>query len=143
MSVESIALWHKRARPKPTHDDLRVQIGCHLEEVVEMLDALDFSDNWEYLIDELEILSYHLKEGNIDVTIRDKVELLDALADQIVTAVGVGVCANMDVVGGVDEVNLSNWSKFDQFGNPVFNEHGKIAKSEFYRKPELRKFIEK
>lgn len=149
MSVESIALWHKRARPTPTQDDLRVQIGCHLEEVVEMLDSLHFSDNsfrmdsWEYLIDELEILATQLKEGNTNVTIKNKVELLDALADQIVTAVGVGICANMDVVGGVDEVNLSNWSKFDQFGNPVFNEHGKIAKSEFYRKPELRKFIEK
>ena len=141
MSVESIALWHKRARPKPTADDLRVQIGCHLEEVVEMLDALHFTQDWGYLIDELENLANLLKKGNTDVTISDKTALLDAIADQIVTAVGVGHCAGMDVVGGVDEVNLSNWSKFDQFGNPVFNEHGKIAKSEFYRKPDLKKFI--
>lgn len=143
MSVESIALWHKRARPKPTADDLRVQIGCHLEEVVEMLDALNIPHDWLSVVDSLESLADRIKDGRADVGIKDKERLLDAIADQIVTAVGVGICANMDVVGGVDEVNLSNWSKFDQFGNPVFNEHGKIAKSEFYRKPDLKKFIEK
>lgn len=141
MSVESIALWHKRARPKPTDDDLRIQIGCHLEEVVEMLDALHFHSSWEYLIDELELLATRLKRGESDVSIASREALLDAIADQVVTAVGVGVCAGMDVVGGVNEVNRSNWSKFNEEGLPIFNEHGKIAKGPKYSPPNLKEFV--
>lgn len=140
MSIESIALWHKRARPQLSDDALRVQIGCHLEEVVEMLDSLYIPDAYLSVVDALENLADKLKRGVIDVGILDRVDLLDSLADQIVTATGVGVCAGMDIVGGVDEVNLSNWSKFDEHGNPVFNQDGKIAKGRFYRKPELHKF---
>jgi len=40
MSVDSIEMWHKRARPNPTDKDFNVQLGCHFEEIVEMLDAL-------------------------------------------------------------------------------------------------------
>ena len=42
MTVESIDLWHVRARPTPTNEDFNVQLGCHLEEVCEMFDALAF-----------------------------------------------------------------------------------------------------
>jgi hypothetical protein len=41
MTIGSIARWHQAARPEPTASDLRVQIGCHLEEVAEMLEALE------------------------------------------------------------------------------------------------------
>lgn len=43
MSIESIELWHKRARPEPTDKDFNVQLGCHLEEVVEMLGTTPIS----------------------------------------------------------------------------------------------------
>ena len=49
MSVDQIELWHKRARPQPTEADFSVQLGCHFEEIVEMIDTLDFSsDGVEY-----------------------------------------------------------------------------------------------
>ena len=64
--------------------------------------------------------------------------LLDSLADQIVTAVGVGVCAKMDMNAAVTEVNESNWSKFNYKGYPEFDENGKVKKGERYRKPDLK-----
>jgi hypothetical protein len=66
------------------------------------------------------------------------IQALDSLADQIVTAVGVGVCAKMDMNAAVTEVNESNWSKFNYKGYPEFDEHGKIKKGERYRKPALK-----
>jgi len=33
MSIDSMYLWHLRARPEPTSRDFDVQLGCHLEEV--------------------------------------------------------------------------------------------------------------
>ena len=69
------------------------------------------------------------------------VEILDSLCDQIVTAIGVGYMMGFDMVGALQEVNLSNWSKFDENGNPIFNENGKIVKGENYFKPDLAKFL--
>jgi hypothetical protein len=43
--IDNITLWHKRARPEPTVRDLDVQIGCHIEEFIEMMDSLGL--NWD------------------------------------------------------------------------------------------------
>lgn len=77
------------------------------------------------------------KAGDHFVHIKDREGFLDSLADQIVTAVGVGHCANMDVTEACLRVNESNWSKFDALGYPIFNEHGKIAKGPHYVQPDL------
>jgi hypothetical protein len=69
--------------------------------------------------------------------IADRRELLDSLADQIVTAVGVGHCANMNVPEAVLRVNKSNWSKYDQDGQPIFKPNGKIDKGPNYVEPDL------
>lgn len=45
-----------------------------------------------------------------------------------------------DMVGALDEVNKSNWSKFKD-GVPAFDENGKIAKADGYFKPDLAKFL--
>ena len=66
-------------------------------------------------------------------------ELLDALCDQIVTAVGVAHMFGMNIEGAMDEVNRSNFSKFVD-GKPVFNEHGKIIKGPNYTPPDLTGF---
>ena len=66
--------------------------------------------------------------------------LLDSLADQVVTAIGVAHCAGMDFPGALAEVNRSNWSKFEN-GAPVFLTGGKIGKGEFYTPPNLTDFV--
>ena len=138
--IDNITLWHKRARPEPTEKDFNVQLGCHLEEFVEMLDSLTIRGfpAFDKAIDAIEEISERLKAGTLTVSTVDRVNLLDSLADQIVTAVGVGVCAKMDMDAAVEEVNRSNWSKFNYKGFPEFDENGKIKKGEHYRKPNLK-----
>ena len=138
--IDNINLWHKRARPAPTEKDFNVQLGCHIEEFVEMLDALTISGfpGFFKAIDTIEEIAEKLKDGSLTVSSVDRGELLDSLADQIVTAVGVGHCAKMDMNAAVQEVNDSNWSKFNYKGFPEFDENGKIKKGERYRKPNLK-----
>lgn len=142
MSVDQIELWHRRARPKPTEGDFNVQLGCHFEEVVEMLDTLDFSsDGVEYEVRStrvaLNALARMLKSGELSATINDRKEFLDSIGDQVVTSVGAGYCAGMKTADAVAAVNRSNYSKFDKNGYPIFNENGKIAKGPDYAPPNL------
>ena len=70
----------------------------------------------------------------------NKIELLDSLCDQIVTAIGVAHMLGMDIENALAEVNRSNHSKFED-GKPVFNAQGKISKGVNYTPPKLGKFI--
>lgn len=137
MSIDSIELWHRRARPDPTPENLNVQLGCHIEEFIEMLDAVKLNGGWNNMRYELVLLADRLKANMESAEIIDRKEFLDSLADQIVTAVGVGHCAGMKTSDAVDAVSRSNWSKFNDEGFPIFNEHGKIAKGPNYKRPYL------
>jgi len=77
-------------------------------------------------------------EGGIVVV--DSIDLLDALADQIVTATGVGTFLGMNVPGALAEVNRSNYSKFED-GEPVFNENKKVMKGKDYTPPDLTPYV--
>ena len=136
--IAQIKLWFQKAVPNPTDKNLSVQIGCHFEEVSEMMEALGM-DKMETtfvntIADEFKSVKY---EPELKI---NRQEVLDALADQIVTAVGIAHMLNMDIVGACEEVNRSNWSKFVN-GEPVFKENGKIAKGPAYTEPDLSKFI--
>lgn len=144
MDIQKIIEWFKAAKPEPTEKDKSTQIGCHFEEVVEMLMALSCNSSEAYQISE-----EFYKSDAIDKTIDGEdvelpedweIELLDSLCDQIVTAIGVGYMMGFDMAGALAEVNKSNWSKFKD-GVPVFDENGKIAKADGYFKPDLAKFL--
>ena len=141
--IHNIKEWFKAAKPNPSTADACVQIGCHYEEVSEMSAALN--DDVEYEIVDT-ALKYKMKHswylGAVEELSADaRVELLDALCDQIVTAVGVAYMMGMDIEGALAEVNRSNWSKFKGGVVPVFNEHGKIVKCAEYTPPELSDYI--
>ena len=141
--IHSIKEWFKAAKPEPTVKDASVQIGCHYEEVAEMADAL-----WDAEVQEsAENAANTYKDTEDcfiyflgDLTERQRIQILDALCDQVVTAVGVAYMMGMDIEGALAEVNRSNWSKFEG-GVPVFNEQGKIAKGVQYTPPELSDYI--
>ena len=140
--IHSIKEWFKAAKPNPSTADVCVQIGCHYEEVSEMSAVLD-DDVDDELVDTA--ILYKIKHsayiGVLEELSADaRVELLDALCDQVVTAVGVAYMMSMDIEGALAEVNRSNWSKFEG-GVPVFNEQGKIAKGVEYTPPELSDYI--
>lgn len=137
--IDIIQLWFKKAVPNPTDKNRAVQYGCHLEEITEMLDEVlqVNQDATDLLQDEANWFKTKF-DGN--PTIRDKEEFLDSLCDQIVTAVGVAYMNGFDIVGALQEVNSSNWSKFEN-GEPIFDENGKIKKGPNYRPPDLSKFV--
>ena len=141
--IHSIKEWFKAAKPNPSTADACVQIGCHYEEVSEMGAALCDYDVACELADTalLYKMNPNWSIGAIEELSADaRVELLDALCDQIVTAVGVAYMMGMDIEGALAEVNRSNWSKF-KGGVPVFNKQGKIAKGVDYTPPELSDYI--
>ena len=147
MSIDCIELWHKRARPNPTEKDFNVQLGCHMEEFVEMIEALRFTHKNgtgvempgknSMIYQQVKDFADGLKSGRITADIANRKELVDALADQIVTAVGVGHTANMKITKAVDIVTTSNWSKFSPEGQPYFDQNGKILKGPNYVPPAL------
>ena len=140
--IHSIKEWFKAAKPNPSTADVCVQIGCHYEEVSEMSAAL--YDDVRFALAATALLyrkNHRAYLGAVEELSADaRVELLDALCDQVVTAVGVAYMMGMDIEGALAEVNRSNWSKFEN-GVPVFNEYGKIAKGVEYTPPELSDYI--
>lgn len=142
MSVDLITLWHARARPHPTHEDFNLQTGCHFEEVAEMLDEMTGADEYaEVLLVKATVAVHRLAEamkaGEAKLFVRARKPFLDALCDQVVTAVGVAHTAHMNITEGVRRVNTSNWSKFDSNGEPIRDANGKIAKGPNYTPPDL------
>lgn len=139
--------WFEVAVPNPTSKNISTQIGCHLEEVVEMLDVLQtkypgYKNKLDDARKHLRFISNLLKqeEGSFFIKEEDRKELLDSLADQIVTATGVGTFLEMNVPGALAEVNRSNYSKFED-GEPVFNENKKVMKGKDYTPPDLTPYI--
>lgn len=151
MTIQSIMHWFEIAKPNPTNQDLIKQIAFHCEEFAEMLQAIH-CDHMSEQVKELKkiLLDISTKEteSNNFMSTVDKVELLDALCDQVVTATGVGVFMGTDFIPALEEVNRSNYTKFakDQDGKyiPFIKPDGKIGKNpETYQDPELEPFIDR
>ncbi|AUR85677.1 NTP pyrophosphohydrolase-like domain [Vibrio phage 1.079.O._10N.286.45.E9] len=140
MSLEKTKQWFEQSIPEPTIEQATIQLGCHMEEFNEMMDSIGYScitEEMEVVADSFK-MSYSHQVGAVENC--DKDALLDALVDQIVTAVGVGHMMGMDVLGALEEINRSNFSKFED-GKPVFDANGKITKGKDYVKPNLEKFV--
>lgn len=139
--ITKIKEWFEVAVPQPTEKNQAIQIGCNLEEVAEMLNVFN-----PMLGEYIDLYARSYKEwktlDNIDWTDYKLIELLDALCDQIVTAIGVAHMFGFDIKNALAEVNKSNWSKFEN-GKPVFYKNGKIKKGKYYKEPELEMFINK
>lgn len=145
--IEEIKQWFAAAVPQPGLKNAAVQIGCHYEEVLEMVDVLA-EDDLPLLV-QLDLEASWFKSGGAGVeswighVLNDPpraAAMLDALCDQIVTAVGVAHMMGFDIAGALAEVNRSNFSKFEN-GCPVFDENGKIRKGKDYTPPDLARFV--
>lgn len=139
--------WFEIAVPNPTSKNISTQIGCHLEEVVEMLVELnsltpEYQEQLTKAIGALTVLSDTMKQNAhaFNVAQEQRLAVLDSLADQIVTATGVGTFLGMNVPGALAEVNRSNYSKFED-GEPIFNENKKVMKGKDYTPPDLKPYI--
>jgi hypothetical protein len=138
--IESILLWHKRARPEPDHEQFNVQLGCHIEEMAELLQEISCSTvqgSLDAAVDYLIIVANALKCGASSANVVDRHNFLKELCDGVVTAAGVAHTGGYALESAMQEVNRSNWSKFDENGLPVFNKHGKITKGSRYSAADL------
>lgn len=153
VSVKSITDWFKTAKPEPVmgfpNKWANTQLGAHFEEVAEMVKVFKDQDsdldlaNLAFKTHSLLVqMSQHLYESDVSINLNqeDKVELLDALSDQVVTATGVAYFSKFKFNEALSEVNKSNYSKFEN-GKPVLNENGKIIKGKDYFKPELKDYV--
>ena len=141
--LEKTKQWFEQAIPEPTVEQTCIQVGVHYEECGEMMEAMH-DEGTAFVTQELandykrcEISQLHHITTMGEV---DRIALLDALADQIVTATGVANAFGFDILGALAEVNLSNFSKFEN-DKPVFDKNGKITKGKHYTPPNLKPFI--
>ena len=146
-SITDIANWFKAAKPEPTDKDRLTQLGCHFEEVDEMIAAIIPNVSSERRVS-ADYLAKEYKESNESEkankayfeTCVHNIELLDALCDQIVTATGVAYMMGFDIQGALKEVIRSNNSKMVD-GKFEFDDNGKITKPDSYSEPDLTPFI--
>lgn len=150
--IRQIKQWFEAAVPSPENINITTQLGVHLEEVAEMLEPLrdaaanqETTDQMSFFIEVINHAQKRFKSHHdsfkFDLRFVDRKALLDALCDQIVTAVGVAHMFELDIEGALQEVANSNDSKFDDAGQPIFNESRKIMKGPKYFAPDLSKFL--
>lgn len=147
-TIESIFSWFKKARPQITGKNLHTQMGVHFEEVSEMCAEITGLDGETRILIEKakqanHNLAEHLKanEECVVVKLEDRKGYIDALCDQIVTAIGTAYDHSMDIEGALEAVSIQNWTKFDENGDPIFDKNGKIMKGPNYQPADLRAFI--
>lgn len=142
--------WLK-ACGKEQHNDehLSVQIGCHIEEFLELMATLETTldeDDGKTVsgaLNVLEQLGNGLKQGLVRARIQQdqRVNALDALCDGEVTGNGIAYLLDFDKDGADQAVLDSNDSKLREDGTPVILPGGKIGKSLRYQPPALEQFI--
>lgn len=81
-----------------------------------------------------------LRDGTGAAYCDGRVEMLDAIADEIYVLIGMANALGMDLSGAFDEVHKSNMSKLGSDGKPIFNAEGKTMKGPNYIPPDLRPY---
>lgn len=138
--------WLKACGKQPSPENLSVQIGCHLEEFAEFIEAVDFSgvsDTKASLVLALNGLANDLKKNGLvraSISISRREDALDALCDAEVTGNGVAYLAGFNKEAADDAVISSNEAKLVD-GKPVFLPGGKIGKPDGWRPPNLKNFV--
>ena len=139
--------WFEKAVPNPQTKNFTTQLGVHFEEIAEMIAELtpENDEVGQAILDAL-TANKHLgellkRQGGVHVLDEHRKNFLDAICDQIVTGTGTAHMLGMDPIGGLNEVNRGNFSKFDENGDPIFDENMKVIKGPNYIKPDLTPFV--
>ena len=114
---EFMQKFKQEVKSKPSFPDdniIKLRINLIKEELLELEEALN--------------------EKNIE-------ETADALTDILYVTYGAGHAFGIDLDKCFDEVQKSNMSKLDKFGNPIYNDQGKVMKGPLYFKPNFRKIL--
>jgi predicted HAD superfamily Cof-like phosphohydrolase len=149
-ALEGTVDFMSKAFPHPTPKNAQTQMGVHFEEVAEMIAEMRATSSAAQLMlqtvhqsmNSFAIFLKQAESGTVYVPFENRLAYLDSIADQLVTATGCAVFHGMDPVGALHEVNRSNFSKFDEQGEPIYHpETQKLMKGPNYSKPNLTPFI--
>ena len=91
----------------------------------------------------INLIEEELNELKEAMNNKDLLEVADALTDLLYVTYGAGHAFGIDLDKCFEEVQNSNMSKLDSYGQPIYNESGKVMKGPKYFKPNLQKFIYK
>ena len=89
----------------------------------------------------LDLIKEELSELTDAMNNKDLLEVADALTDLLYVTYGAGHAFGIDLDKCFDEVQKSNMSKLDKFGNPIYNDQGKVMKGPLYFKPNFKKIL--
>ena len=89
----------------------------------------------------LDLIKEELSELTDAMNNKDLLEVADALTDILYVTYGAGHAFGIDLDKCFDEVQKSNLSKLDKFGNPIYNDEGKVMKGPSYFKPNFKKIL--
>lgn len=139
------ASWLAACGKQPGNEQhLSTQIGCHLEEFCEFLDAIGIESHTgatasvtQEVSAILKAIATNLKLGHAKALVYDREMALDALCDCEVTGNGVAFLAGFDKEEADLRVLASNESKLNADGSAVILDGGKIGKSALYAPPDL------
>lgn len=146
-NYQRTADWLATCGKVPNEKNLATQIGCHIEEVCELLDELQIigsmadGDSITLASTRLKGVAHRIKQGHISARFRDRVAALDALCDAEVTGNGVAFLAEMRKEEADRRVLASNESKLNADGTAVILQGGKIGKSDRYHPPFLQDLV--
>lgn len=90
------------------------------------------------------LIKEELEELYEGLIYKNQLETLDAIVDILYVTLGTAVECGFDaktIEKAFNEVHRSNMSKLDEQGEPIFNEYGKVMKSDLYKRPNLTKLI--
>lgn len=146
-NYQRTAKWLAACGKEPGNQQhFSTQVGCHIEEVVELLTSIETTFTDEEVpeiagaLGILTMVAEALKSGTRQAQVSKPLEFLDALADCEVTGNGLAFLAGMDKDGADQAVLDSNDSKLVD-GRAVFYPGGKIAKGPLYIAPDLTPFL--
>jgi len=126
--------------------NVSVQIGCHIEEFVEFLSAIEVNvghDTKDSVVMALTDLAKGLKAGGIwyaRIPYGRRADVLDALCDSEVTGNGIAYLAEMEKDAADQAVLEANEAKLVD-GKPVILPGGKIGKPEGWKAPNLSMYV--
>lgn len=145
-NYQRTAAWLHACGKEQTPHNLSIQIGCHMEEFVEFLDAIHINigtDTKASVMLALTDLAKGLKAGGIwyaTIPLGRRVDALDALCDMEVTGNGIAYLADMEKDAADQAVIASNEAKLVD-GKPVILPGGKIGKPEGWTPPNLTHYV--
>lgn len=142
-NFQRTAQWLHACGKTPSVQHLSTQIGCHLEEFVELLCCIELDSNddrgsLDVLADELAYIAKGIKSGQVLATIPGEMReaALDAICDSEVTGNGICYLAGFKKNEADQKVMQANDDKLVD-GKPVILPGGKIGKPQGWKPADL------